>query len=70
MAKPEEETIPLPLCPHCNADLPGVGLFNWQHGIWVIFCVYCPECRRTIHMQVAPVGLPAEAVPSPLVQPS
>lgn len=52
--------IPTPHCPHCDAELPGVGLFNWQSGPWIIFCVYCGDCRKTIHMQIAPLPRVAE----------
>jgi hypothetical protein len=65
----ENEEIPLPRCPHCSAELPGVGLFNWQSGVWLIFCVYCPnlDCRKTIHLQIAPMGIPAQEADSSII---
>jgi hypothetical protein len=53
-------SIPAPHCPHCDAELPGVGLFNWQYGIWLILGVYCPDCRKALHFQIAPVGIAAD----------
>jgi hypothetical protein len=46
--------IPPPHCPHCDAVLEGVGMFQWAVEIYVIVSVYCPECQKTIHMQVIP----------------
>lgn len=53
-------SIPVPHCPHCDADLPGVALYSWHHGIWLILCIYCTDCLKTIHFQVAPIGIAEE----------
>ncbi len=59
MADPAD-VIPIPCCPHCDAEPPGIGLYNWQHGAWVIFCVYCTDCLKIIHLQIGPAIVPAE----------
>jgi hypothetical protein len=46
---------PIPCCPHCDAEMPALGLFNWQAGPWMILSLYCPECKKVIHMQVLPM---------------
>jgi hypothetical protein len=56
----EQIEVPIPHCPHCDAELPGIGLYNWSHGIWGIFCVYCPDCLKTIHLQIAPMAVPED----------
>lgn len=51
----DETTNPIPCCPYCEEEMPGLGLFNWQAGVWMILSVYCPACRRVLHMQVLPM---------------
>jgi hypothetical protein len=46
---------PIPHCPHCDVELPGLGLFNWAAGVWMILCVYCSHCQKILHMQVLPM---------------
>jgi hypothetical protein len=46
---------PIPKCPHCEAELPGVGIFNWQAGAVMIISVYCGACLKVLHMSVVPV---------------
>jgi hypothetical protein len=55
----EDTEIPFPHCPHCDGELPAPALFSWQHGTWVILCVFCPECRRTLHLQITPAAIAA-----------
>jgi hypothetical protein len=47
----EQDRIPVPHCPHCTAELPGIGLCSWSHATWMIFCVYCYayDCQITFH---------------------
>ena len=52
MADPNE--VPVPHCPHCDFELAAPALFSWQHGAWVIFCVFCPECRASIGLHILP----------------
>lgn len=56
------EPMPLPCCPYCAAEIPGLALFHWQCGPWVIMCCYCPnqECRKCLTFQVVPVGVAGE----------
>lgn len=51
-------SIPLPRCPHCCAELDGVGCFNWAHPSGAIICVYCPnlECRKVLTMNIVLVA--------------
>jgi hypothetical protein len=50
----EQTAIPFPRCPHCDYELASPALFSWQHGAWVIFCVYCPDCLKTIDLHIMP----------------
>jgi hypothetical protein len=50
----EQTEIPFPHCPHCDFELATPALFTWEHGAWVIFCIYCPECRKTIDLHIMP----------------
>lgn len=45
---------PLPRCQYCGKDIPGPALYSWEHGAWVIFCVYCPNCRKNLHLHILP----------------
>jgi len=58
----DQVAVPTPHCPHCNAELPAIGLYNWMHDAWVILCVYCTDCKKTLHMQVVPNITPGDAV--------
>ena len=55
----EQIEVPFPHCPHCDGELATPALFTWQHGAWVIFCVYCPECLKTIDLQIMPAAAAA-----------
>lgn len=59
---PEPMEIPLPRCQYCGKDMPGPALFSWEHGAWVIFCVYCPHCRKTLHLHILPAIAAAAVV--------
>lgn len=60
----EQTEIPFPHCPHCDADLATPALFSWQHGAWVIFCVYCPDCLKAIDLHILPAVAAAAVVAS------
>lgn len=65
-----ETEIKPPHCPHCNAELPTVELFNWIFPPWLILEVHCPSCKKSLHFQIAPVGVAASDGPpqrSPLI---
>ena len=55
----EQMEVPFPHCPHCDYELATPALFTWQHGAWVIFCVYCPDCLKTIDLQIMPAAAAA-----------
>lgn len=50
----EQIEVPFPHCPHCDFELTAPALFSWQHGAWVIFCIYCPDCLKTIDLHIMP----------------
>jgi len=55
----EQVALPIPCCPHCHAEMPSLGSFNWQMGPWLIISVFClnPECHIALHFSAIPVGL-------------
>jgi hypothetical protein len=62
---PVAPAVPLPCCPHCGAELPGLGLFNWNAGSWMILAVYCSSsiCRKILNMQVLPMVEEQRVIP-------
>jgi len=50
-----EQAAPLPHCPYCDAEQAGLGLFNWQAGVWMILAVYCAHCKKILNMSVLPM---------------
>jgi hypothetical protein len=62
--EPIPAVMPAPHCPHCDAELVGMGLFNWQQGNWIILCAYCSDCLKIIHTAILPTMMDA-AIPSP-----
>jgi hypothetical protein len=51
---PDPTKIPGPICQFCDVELPTVGFYQWVHGIFMILCVYCPNCQRIISAQTIP----------------
>jgi hypothetical protein len=45
----------IPHCPHCNSEMPALGLFNWQAGAYIILSLFCSTCKKVLHLQVVPV---------------
>lgn len=55
----------IPCCPHCSAELAGVGCYHWISGALAILSVFCGECRKVLATQIVPVAaLPGIEVPS------
>lgn len=47
-----------PRCPHCSADLPGLGLYNWMVSQQAqILGVHCTneDCLKVLHLQVVQI---------------
>lgn len=67
--QPQNNVIIFPHCPYCDAELEGVGLYNWgAPGKAVILCVFCMGCKKSLHLQV--VAPDASAEPSMIARPS
>lgn len=47
-----------PHCPHCDAGLPTIELFNWIFGAWIVLECHCPACRKSLAFQILPANLP------------
>jgi hypothetical protein len=43
---------PIPVCPHCGADLRAINGFPYMLGSFTVLSVACSECRRLLHMQI------------------
>ncbi len=52
-----ESPIPVPHCQYCNEPLHGIGLFNWQAGVWMILCIHCPHCMKAFYFQPLPLAV-------------
>jgi hypothetical protein len=46
---------PPPLCPSCNEELTGVGLYHWAHPQGIILAVFCASCRKPLHFEAIPI---------------
>lgn len=53
-ATADPSKVPGPICPHCDAELPVVGFYQWAQGVFMMLGVYCPHCRRVLSTQVIP----------------
>lgn len=67
-----DQTVPaaeiqIPICPHCEQELPNVGMFSWESGPWLILEIHCIHCRRVLHMQVVPNLAAAQKLESGLI---
>ena len=56
MTTPQSTETPIyPRCPHCAAELPGLGCFNWSQPPWIILAVFCGACLKTLDFQMVPM---------------
>ena len=46
-----------PHCPHCDAPMDGIGLFNWLAGPWMIMAAYCAACKKALHFATVPAQI-------------
>jgi hypothetical protein len=61
--------IPCPICPDCEQEMHGIGMFSWMNPPWMILALYCPHCRHPLHWQPVPMD-PAPQEPGRIQIPS
>ena len=49
------QKIAIPLCQYCEAELPALGVFSWSVGLVLITCIFCPECKKSLHFTAMPM---------------
>lgn len=45
----------VPTCPHCKAELVGMGFYNWVNPPWIVLCNYCPYCGAALSFTPVPM---------------
>jgi hypothetical protein len=53
--KNDPQKIMIPLCPHCEQELGGLGMFHWSLGPAIIVCIHCPHCRKALHFDAGAI---------------
>jgi hypothetical protein len=51
-----EKPMPVPDCWYCDAEMPGIAMYNWQNGPWLILCLYYIECTALFDYAVRDRG--------------
>ena len=58
MPKPDADSAlpPPPHCPHCDAELPLLGMYMWQQSNMLIVAMHCTDCMKVLNISAVPMG--------------